>query len=442
VLVNRRCVTASWILASVSLFAFGCGGDKSTSGTDTVTGLPPGTPVATGTSPVPGQVQPIPGAAPTGAPTAMGTAPAPTGAPPTGTPTGAPTTAPPPTAMPTGPVTGPVPTMTATAPVPTTVPTSVPTMPMVVCGDTKAQYEGDQVCILPPPADQGFQLHYGPKDYDDPTEMAKYVIQPGQEDNLFVPATSGNTKDVYFYKRQYRMRPGSHHLILTETGTSGFAAGTGRRLGGSQNTSRDNPQGAPPPENQGIGITLKANDPLTLNLHHFNGSDKPLLKEAWVNVWYVDPATVTQQANELYLFAAGTSVPPGGHTVFTGKRQITTAGRVLSMYGHRHASTVRFSAYRTRAGNRMLVYQDFDWEEPSVFEFNSTVQNPPPDPTKKIAGAFTGDLDLAVGDALEWECEVQNTQNVTITYGQNEALNSEMCILIGDVIGPAIVGFL
>jgi hypothetical protein len=47
-----------------------------------------------------------------------------------------------------------------------------------------------------------------------------------------------------------------------------------------------------------------------------------------------------------------------------------------------------------------------------------------------------------VGDYLEWECEVNNKQSITITYGQNEALNSEMCILVGDLIGPAIIAFL
>ena len=36
---------------------------------------------------------------------------------------------------------------------------------------------------------------------------------------------------------------------------------------------------------------------------------------------------------------------------------------------------------------------------------------------------------------------MQNTRTTTITYGQNEALDSEMCILVGDVIGAAIVGF-
>jgi hypothetical protein len=351
---------------------------------------------------------------------------------------GGPTAMPQPTTGPTGTTTAPVPTTMPTG-MPTTMPTTVP--PMVVCGDTKGKFEGDQYCILPPPADQGFQLHVGPTDYDDPAQIAKYTMMPGGEDNVLVPLTSGNTTDVYFYKRQYRMRPGSHHLILTEGSTTNPFAGS-KRLGGSQNVSRDNPQGTPPPENQGIGIPMKANDPLTLNLHHFNGTDHPVLEEAWVNIWYVPASEVKQPANELYLFAAGNSVPPGGHALFTGKKQITAAGRVLSMYGHRHAATDRFTAYRTRNGQKTVVYQDFDWEEPSVFEFNSTTTNPPADPNTKIAGAFTGDLDLQVGDYLEWECEVNNKQSITITYGQNEALNSEMCILVGDLIGPAIIAFL
>jgi hypothetical protein len=76
-----------------------------------------------------------------------------------------------------------------------------------------------------------------------------------------------------------------------------------------------------------------------------------------------------------------------------------------------------------------------------VFEFNSSASNPAPDPSTQVAGAYTGDLDLAPGDVLEWECEVHNTTNTTVTYGVNEVTGSEMCILVGDVIGPALVGF-
>src|SRR5690242_2813546 len=72
VVMTGRCFGATWILASASLFTFGCGGDNTT-GTGTGTGLPPGSPVATSTTPVPGQVPTTPGAVPTGTPTSMNT---------------------------------------------------------------------------------------------------------------------------------------------------------------------------------------------------------------------------------------------------------------------------------------------------------------------------------------------------------------------------------
>ena len=185
----------------------------------------------------PGAAPQNPGTLPTGTAAPMG---APTGTTATMVP---PTTTP--TSMPTG-MTGPV-TVPTTIPTtaPTTTPATMPTTappPSIVCGDTKGVYKGDQDCILPPPAGQGFQLHYGPADYDDPNELSKYVINPGQEDNIFVPETTPNTTQIYYYKRQYRLRPGSHHLIVSE-GSAGNPFAAGRRLGGSQNEDARQPGG-------------------------------------------------------------------------------------------------------------------------------------------------------------------------------------------------------
>ena len=100
-----------------------------------------------------------------------------------------------PTAMPTG-MTGPV-TMPTTMPTaaPTTVPTTAPTTttpttPTVVCGNTHGMYEGDEYCILPPPAGQGFQLHVAPFDVPAATEIqACYFFavpgDPSQEVAIF-----------------------------------------------------------------------------------------------------------------------------------------------------------------------------------------------------------------------------------------------------------------
>jgi hypothetical protein len=342
--------------------------------------------------------------------------------------------------MPTGTGPGPVPTGMPTTQ-PTTAPTNPPPPP-VVCGDTKGRWKGDQYCILPPPADQGFQLHVGPADYDDPAEIAKYTLPPGGENNKFIPVTSGNKTDVFYYKRQYRMRPGSHHLIVYDSaGGSGGVIGTGRRLGGTQNQVKDNPTGPMPPENEGIGMPLKANAQLRLDIHHYNGTDEPILREAWINFWYVPTASVKQEAKEMFLMAQGPTIAPNQRVVVKGERSVPTDGRVLTTYGHRHSNNVRFSAWRTRGADKMQIYEDYDWKEPKVLEYNTLTTNPAPNAAALAGGGYSGILDLKAGDKISWECEIVNKSGATIIFNQNEAVTSEMCILIGDTIGVTISPF-
>ncbi len=317
-----------------------------------------------------------------------------------------------------------------------------PSAPKLTGCGIDSGFPGDEYCILPPPPGLGFQIHTGPSSYDDPDEVAKYVVDAGQETVEFISATAGNEEDVYFYGRQYRMRPGSHHLIVSEAGGGGGSVlGPGRRLGGSQNPAKDNPASGTPPESVGIGVPLAAHAPLSLNLHYFNASDHPVLKETWVNIWYVDPATVTKEAKEMFLWAQGAAVQPGATATVTNSREITEAGRVLTMYGHRHSNNVRFSAHLTHEGTRELVYDDYSWEEPAVLEFNSLTLNATPNPDAHRTGGHTGILELLPGDTLDWQCDVQNNREVPITFGENEAATSEMCILVGDALGPALLGF-
>jgi hypothetical protein len=317
-----------------------------------------------------------------------------------------------------------------------------PSAPVLTGCGIDSGYAGDEFCILPPPPDKGFQIHYGPSNYDDPDEVAKYLIEAGGETNQFLPATAGNTEDVYFYGRQYRMRPGSHHLIVSQAGGGGGGSiiGMGRRLGGTQNPAKDNPSQGTPPENVGVGVPLEANAPLSLSLHYFNSTDHALLKEIWVNFWYIDAEKVTQEAKEIFIWAQGTPLDPGMKETVTGTWPITDTGRVLTMYGHRHSNNVRFSAYRNRGGERELVYDDYSWEDPTVFEYNSETLNPTPAAASGKPGGHTGILDLKVGDVLEWQCDVENKRSVQISFGENEAATSEMCILVGDAVGPALLG--
>jgi hypothetical protein len=296
-------------------------------------------------------------------------------------------------------------------------------------------FPGDEYCILPPPPDKGFQVRIGPADYANP---GRYLMRPGEESTEDFPAVSGNQGQIYFYYRQYRMRPGSHHLIVSQT-SGGLGAG-GRRLGGSQNVAKDNPdRGVIAPENEGIGMPLDARTPINVQLHYINTGTEPVLREAWINFWYVDPATVTQQAKEMFANGGlGMNVPAGAHTVLGPYScAISQPGRVLTMYGHRHANAPRFSAWRVRGGVRELVYESLDWAEPMVLEFNTITTNPAPDRQRGLEGGFSGILDLMPGDALEWECEVQNQHSFPLRFG-NQTYDSEMCILIGDTVGPSV----
>ena len=306
-----------------------------------------------------------------------------------------------------------------------------PTLAMDECKDLNTQYPGDEFCILPPPADKGFQLRVGPDNYDNP---GTFVVRPGQELNEIFPATSGNTEDVYYYWRQYRMRPGSHHMILSKGGGIG---GGGGRIGGSQTTAKDSPTGGViAEENKGVGMQMAARTPLSFSLHYFNYTDGDIVKDVWVNVWYRDEAEVTEPATEVFSLLP-INISPGRHVVLSGNCPVTGSGRVLTLYGHRHANNLRFSAWRERGGMRELVFEDYDWEEPTVLEYSSVITNQPPNPAAKAAGGYSGVLDVKQGDNLYFECEIANMTNNTFR-GANEAIDDEMCILVGDSVGARV----
>jgi hypothetical protein len=299
------------------------------------------------------------------------------------------------------------------------------------CG-LKTQWLGDQYCINPPPADKGFQIHLGPSDYNNPE--AKYLLQPGDETVENFPVVSGNASDVYFYFRQYRMRPGSHHLIITASGADG---GIGRGLGGSQNLAIDDPRGGKiAPENQGVGMALSANTPITMNLHYMNYFNQPIIKEVWVNYWYRDPSEVTEPTSVVFS-PTPMKVAPGQHVLIHGTCPVSAPGRALNLAGHRHANNLRFSIWRERGSQTDLVYEDYDWEHPLALEYSSLVQNVPADPSNKIGGGWSGILDLQDGDNLSFECDIINMTDQTFV-GKNEARSDEMCIMIGDSIDTKV----
>jgi hypothetical protein len=303
--------------------------------------------------------------------------------------------------------------------------------------DLHTQYPGDEYCILPPPPDQGFQLHIGPSDYDKPED--KYLLQPGQEPTSDFQAVSTNDKKVFFYTRQFRMRPGAHHNIITTVGAGNFAD-VGRRIGTVNSLAEDSPKdGIVAPENASVGIPLDPNSTINVSLHSINTTEKTQLREMWVNFWYRDPSEVTEPAEEMFQTGgiAGTtfSIQARQDKVLGPfKCTVQGDGRMLWMYGHRHANNVRFSTWRNRGSKRDLIYEAYNWEEPLVLEYASTVTNHAPDLSKEIEGGWNGILDMKSGDVIEWECHVINKTDKVLRF-TNNTYDGEMCIVDAELVG-------
>jgi hypothetical protein len=307
-------------------------------------------------------------------------------------------------------------------------------LPSTPC-DLHTNYGGDDRCIMPPPPDQGFQLHVGPSNYDNPEP--DYVLQPGEEKTTDFTVTAPIDKDIYFYARQYRLRPSAHHVIISTTnGATGIEATVGRRIG-TANTSQDFPaNGVIPPEDQGVGIPLGAHSKVTFSFHTINTTGEPALREAWVNFYYRDASEVKEPATEWFETGSVTfAIPPHAKQTL-GPYTCTVAGtgRMLWLYGHRHANNTRFQVTRIRGGQRDLIYDANNWQEPLLLEYSSTVKNPTADYSSKTEGGWSGVLDLLPGDKVEWACDINNTQDSTLRFTDQTYLG-EMCIVDAEAVG-------
>ncbi|MDD9943208.1 MAG: hypothetical protein OXU20_19365 [Myxococcales bacterium] len=339
--------------------------------------------------------------------------------------------------------------------------------------DFETPFPGDEYCILPPPPELGFQLGVHPGGnvdywdkmwagdysfYEDTSLTEDYILDPG-EDTLqnYLVDFRGPTEERYFYRRNFRGRYGSHHGAAAFTGspvTEGWQSNGDRVLGTSlltvQNAYTDIPQNTLEisPEEEGIGISLPLNSGLNMNLHHFNSTDAPLLRENWVNAWYLPKEEVTRRAQGI-LIAAPVNYPIGMETDSEGFAVARTETQVLSLWGHRHAWTTRFHAWVVRTdGSEELVYDSNDWYDMPTYSYNSVAKNP--EPGKGFDGASSGPLILQPGDEMHFNCHASTTREraeelgvplptAPITWA-NHATAGEMCLLDGQTTGGRLFG--
>jgi hypothetical protein len=329
------------------------------------------------------------------------------------------------------------------------------------------KYDGDSSCILPPPPDDGVQFGVHPQGsafwdkilagdmsgYDDPPLVGDHEVAPGGERLQVYDTAASLAGNKHFYRINFRSRAGSHHSVARFRHSPSATAeawasnddsfnSAGTPLADIQRAAFDVPVSTLdiPEEEAGIGIEAPGQTSVSFQLHHFNASEKAMLREVWLNVWFMRDEAVQRSA--VHSSGVGSvNYPPNAVTDTGGT---VTAGepiKLLNLFGHRHAWTTTFNVWLARAGatTEELIYSSNNWDETPTYAYNSATKNPTPDDRARVDGAYSGPLDLAAGDALRFNCHAEVTPEHAAKIGvplptqplrfANEAFTGEMCVL-------------
>ncbi len=249
-----------------------------------------------------------------------------------------------------------------------------------------------------------------------------------------------NTDTVYFDSYHSRMRSGSHHMLLyiqdssgpslgdngqvslkaapiAETGSNGPAdcnqGLSTRNLFGAQTATLDVDQlTAGAAENNGLAVQIPPAQQGVLQAHFINATSKPILREVWANVLYVDKSQVTQLGDPIFFLGGlGMNVAMGQSQAITGTATVPSGVapdfRLVIGTGHYHAHTTQFTAWATVNGQKEQIIQEYGIlgvaPEPKTWYFDSAQTNEAPDPATQTSGAASGILHMQPGDTISWE---------------------------------------
>jgi hypothetical protein len=315
--------------------------------------------------------------------------------------------------------------------------------------DLHTNFPDDHACIPAPPTGQGIQIHIGPTNYDDPAEVAKFIMHPGQESSECFTFRTPNTEDQIYQTESMSGRAGTHHII-TSVYSGDIPTGVFGNCGGSSDSMAKQIGSLPgaskaymarskvAPEYAHVGRKVGANALAQADMHYFNFTDKDVLREVWINMYYPPQgAQITTYSDQIRGFGGlswySTPIPPGTDMVYSYECPIKGNGSILNLLGHYHSHGKRFSASIKHAtGTSDKVFEMYDYLDPATFDYNSVALNPAF--TGVSAAATSGVLNVQDGDILQWDCHIINDSAVALSY-TNEVKTGEMCNIWGYSIG-------
>jgi hypothetical protein len=313
-------------------------------------------------------------------------------------------------------------------------------------------FPSDDACILPPAEGEGLQIHVGPTDYTNPDEINKFIFHPGQEASACWTFHTTNDQKAYYQTFVMSGRAGTHHIINTMYKVEMTDGGFGMCADGGTGTNSniiDNlpgaskaymPRGTVAPENEHIARSIPPKVASQADMHYFNYTDKDILREFWMNIYFVPEAQVEQEGSQIrgmggfaWSFAP---IQPGTDMVYSYECPIDTDGRIMSLLGHYHSHGKQFTgSIKSANGDVQKVFEMYDYLDPATFQYDSITTNPAF--SDSAAGAFSGILNVHKGDSLLWSCHVINDSMTALTY-INNVMTGEMCNIWGSSIGPKL----
>ncbi|HVU04979.1 MAG TPA: hypothetical protein VHE30_24680 [Polyangiaceae bacterium] len=314
-------------------------------------------------------------------------------------------------------------------------------------------FAGDELALCQPQSDSGMLFHYGPKDYDDPADVATFTLAAGDEDETCTFVHSPNDELAYVKDYHGRLRPHSHHLIVTTLDhevpdddlpvkCSPTDVVGARWLVGSQSPKMDVAIGGaggfgqtaaqPGDPDYHLAQKIPAHVPMRLDLHYVNPTEEAVLKEAWISFDYAKASEVDNLVDMITFFQGDIDVKP--HTQFDTKIAKCTAPSdryVALLTGHFHKTGTRFSVwYEHTDGSQENVYETFDWSEPGNLYFRDGITFDAADPVRRtMGGDHPGYLHVKAGESLLFQCAFDNTTDREVKLG--ETSGDEMCNTFG-----------
>ena len=325
------------------------------------------------------------------------------------------------------------------------------------CPNLHTNFPDDFACIAAPPPELGFQIHVGPSNYDDPAEVAKFVIKPGEEKTECFTFRTSNEQEIIYQTNVFSGRAGTHHIINNtwsgDLPTGGFTQGCGSGASaGGRDPSAPMQTGSIPgaskaymerrsvaPEFADVGRKMPARTLVTSDMHYYNFTDKDILREYWLNLYYAPKEQEIKRISQGIVAFGGLGwnsnpIQPGTDMVYKYECPFMGDGWVMNLLGHYHMHGKRFgmSIKRKSTGMSEKVFEMYDPADPAIFDYNSVTTNPPF--SAQAPGATSGVLPVSDGDILQWECHIINDGNVPLTY-TNEVKTGEMCNAWGFTVG-------